>query len=395
MLHGESMQLKETHVVIVTHYLTYGAPQALRDFLNAEKVKSLLFIGHPLISEESEGSYSELFEQGCLVNKTILSPRKSIKTVDYFWEILTNMLIVKRQRKKIALYVGADCLNAFAGIMLKWFGVVEKVVFYTIDYVPYRFQNRLMNRVYHWLDRFCVKFADETWNLSQGMAEGREKYYGLKQSVYNRQKVVPLGVWLEKVKIKPFDQIDKHKLLFVGHLLKKQGIQHVLRAIPEIIQRIPEFHFLIVGGGEYEADLRKIVEELGIEKQVSFAGWIKDQDRDQLDKMMVDCALAIAMYNKYDELGNLNFTCFTAPGKLKDYLSVGLPILLTDIPYDAVEIEQNECGKIIDTSPETIAASVIEIMGDEETLKRYRNNALEYIKRFHWRDIFQEALRDI
>ncbi|RKZ42778.1 MAG: hypothetical protein DRR00_30660 [Candidatus Parabeggiatoa sp. nov. 3] len=227
------------------------------------------------------------------------------------------------------------------------------------------------------------------------MAEGREKYYGLKQSVYNRQKVVPLGVWLEKVKIKPFDQIDKHKLLFVGHLLKKQGIQHVLRAIPEIIQRIPEFHFLIVGGGEYEADLRKIVEELGIEKQVSFAGWIKDQDRDQLDKMMVDCALAIAMYNKYDELGNLNFSCFTAPGKLKDYLSVGLPILLTDIPYDAVEIEQNECGKIIDTSPETIAASVIEIMGDEETLKRYRNNALEYIKRFHWRDIFQEALRDI
>jgi glycosyltransferase involved in cell wall biosynthesis len=386
------LNLNEADVVITTHYLVYGAPQALRDFLNGEQVKSLLFIGHPLISEADDGSFYELFEEGNLVKKQILSPRQSLKTVDYFWEIITNILTVKRQKKKIALYVGADCLNAFAGIMLKWFGVVEKVVFYTIDYVPYRFQNRLMNRIYHWLDRFCVKFADETWNLSSRMAEGREKYYGLKQSVYNRQKVVAVGIWPEKVKVNPFEKINQHQLLFIGHLLKKQGVQYVLQAIPEIFKHIPDFHFLIIGGGEYEPALKNLVDELNIAEQVFFTGWI--QDREQLDKMMADSALGIAIYDKYDEFGHPNFTYFADPTKLKDYLSVGLPILLSDVPHNAVEIEKKECGKIIDTSPETIAASVIEIMGDEETLKCYRENALAYIKRFHWSKIFREALQD-
>ena len=55
------LNLNEADIVITTHYLVYGAPQALRDFLNGEQVKSLLFIGHPLISEAVDGSFYELF----------------------------------------------------------------------------------------------------------------------------------------------------------------------------------------------------------------------------------------------------------------------------------------------------------------------------------------------
>ena len=62
------------------------------------------------------------------------------------------------QKKTYKLFVGADNVSALVGIILKKLGRVEKVAYWTLDYRPVRFENRVMNTVFHWLDRFCVYY---------------------------------------------------------------------------------------------------------------------------------------------------------------------------------------------------------------------------------------------
>jgi len=382
------MEIKDKKIIIATHYLVYGAPQALREYLIQEKTAKLVFIAHPLQINETK-SYREIIEKGVVVKKDESGLRTKTEVLNYFLEFFLTCRWVFREKEKYDLWVGVDSLNALAGIFFRCIGKVKKVAFYTIDYVPERFGNKWLNDLYHWIDKFCVAHADEVWNVSYRIAEGREKVRGLSREKYSNQKIVPIGIWFERIKRLPFSEIKKHQLLFVGNLLEKQGVQLVLRAVPEIIETIPDFHFLIVGGGEYEEQLKNKVRELKLEPHVTFTGWIKE--REKLDQMMADSAISIAMYDKEKD----TFTYYADPTKLKDYLSAGLPILLTDVPHNAKEIEENGCGKIIDYDKNQIAAAVSALMRDEETLRQYRENALTYIKQFNWDVIFKKNLERI
>lgn len=343
------------NVIIATHSLVYGAPQALRDYLKIKKIDTL-FIDHPLFGNPISWGWGLL---------------------DAFWQ-------VGRYKKTIDLYIGVDSLNAIVGIILKKIGKVKKIVYYTIDYVPQRFTNPILNSIYHFLDKLCLIYADETWNVSPRISEAREKYKGLKQSIYNKQKVVPIGIWYDKVKRLPFSKIKKHQLFFLGHLLESAGVQVVLKAMPRIIKTIPDFHFLIVGGGNYEQTLKEMARRLKLEKHVTFTGWIKDRNR--LDRIMADSAIAVALYDKKTS----KTTYYSDPTKLKDYLSAGLPIVLTDLPHNAYEIVHHKCGIIVDYDVGEIAQAVLSLMKDERKLKQFRMNALTYIKNYDWSLIFKK-----
>jgi len=382
------MNISDKKIIIVTHYLVYGAPQALRDYLITNKIKKLLFIAHPLLSE-GDPSYVEKIEKGVIKKRSKSKKRFKILFVNYFFDVYLTLKWILEEKEKFDLFVGVNCLNAFVGVILKKVKFVKKIVFYTIDYVPNRFDNKILNNIYHYMDKFCLKNADETWNVSPRIAEGREKLKGLKQKLYNRQKVVPIGVWIDRVKRLSFEKIRKHQLLFVGHLLEKQGIQLVLEAIPEIVKFIPDFHFLIIGDGNYKSSLVERAKRLDIGRYITFTGWIKN--RDDLDKLMGDSALAAAIYNK--ELDS--YTYYADPTKLKDYLSAGLPVILTDLSYNAKEIAENGCGVIVNYDKKEVAAVIINLMKDENKLKVYRENALKYIKQFDWRLIFENNLKRV
>lgn len=381
------MDIFKKNFVIATHYLVYGAPQALREFLINGMVERLLFIAHPLEINSNDRSYFEEIEKGKEARKIIFPFQPKISILNFLKDLLLNLWWVLKDKEKVDIFVGVDNLNAFSGIILKKFGRVKKVIYYTIDYSPVRFKNKLLNLIYHKIDAFCVKHSDVVWNVSPRIAEGRKKIRNI--DFQEKQKVVPIGVWLKRVKKRDLKKIKMHQLLFVGHLLEKQGVQKVLIAIPLIVKEIPDFHFLVVGGGEYENILKRKAKQLGIERYVTFTGWIKD--RKKLDEIISESACAIAPYDPR----KAGFTYYADPTKIKDYLSGGLPVILTNVSYNAEEIEKNKCGVVIKYKKEDIAQAVIKILKNQNMLKRYRDNALRYIEQFDWNKIFDKYLSQI
>jgi len=382
--------IQNKRIIIVAHYLLYGAAHALRDYLKTKNIDKLLCIFLPLISQRNTHIYEyKATKQGRIkkIRQQTVTRDINLGTIDYLIDILQTVLIILF-KGKYDVYFGFDPLNCLSGIFLKKIGRVKKVVFYSIDFVPIRFKNNLLNNFYHKIEIFCIKHADETWNVSPRIAEGRKRFLNISQRKYP-QSVVPIGVWNDEVKKYPFSKIKKHQILFLGHLLEKQGVQVVIDALQMTIKKISDVHFVIVGGGEYLVELQKKVKNLSLDKYITFTGWIKD--RKKIDEMMNESAIAVATY-KPEKQKMYNFTYYADPTKIKDYLSAGLPVIITDVSYNAYEIVEKKCGVLVQYDKKDIAKAIISLLSDKKKLILYRRNALLYSKQFDWSNIFKRVV---
>lgn len=114
-------------------------------------------------------------------------------------------------------------------------------------------------------------------------------------SEYTKREVTKLGIEPSKIfavlpgvdskfipKAKDPNLLSKYnlfgkKILFtVGRLVERKGHDIVIEALPEIVQRIPDLKYLIVGDGEYRSTLNQLVKNLGLEKYVVFTGQVDD-----------------------------------------------------------------------------------------------------------------------
>jgi len=383
--------LQNKKIIIVTHVYATGPAQDLEEYLvNHIKINKLLFIGHPLFYVLGRsGSGYKKYTDGKLIEEKSLPNWRIPPPISYVKDVILTFLWVFLTKEKWYLYIGSDNLNAFVGIWLRRFGKTKKVVFSTIDYVPKRFENKTLNNIYHWVDKFCVKNADQTWNLSYRMAEAREKQKGMKVSEYNKQVTFPIGIWFDRIKRLPFDEIEKHTLVFMGHILEKQGIQLVLEAIPEIVKEIKEFKFVIIGSGEYEETLKKMARDLNVEKYVEFKGYVGDHK--DIENMLARCACGVAMYNKEED----TWTYYADPGKVKVYLAAGLPVIMTDVPHIARQIEDAKCGVIVEYKKEDLVNAILSLMKNEDLLERHRENAIEFVRQFDWNVTFYKYLSEV
>ncbi len=70
---------------------------------------------------------------------------------------------------------------------------------------------------------------------------------------------------------------EKPLLLSVGRLDKDKEVHRILEAVPALLQEI-DLHLVIVGGGEDEDRLRKMITDLHIEQAVTFTGVVSHSD---------------------------------------------------------------------------------------------------------------------
>jgi glycosyltransferase involved in cell wall biosynthesis len=375
------------NIVIVTHEATSGPALDLRDYL-ISKTKNLLFISHPLLyvpSSYAKSSYYELYKNGKLKKKNVAFHFKGPELMHYLKDSILTIYWIVVSGTRWDLYIGNGNLNAFAGLMLKIFRKTKRVVFYCIDYVPKRFENQSLNKFYHWIDRLAVQYCYKTWNLSHRMAEARAKKWG---KSFPKQITVPIGAWFERIKRVPFNKVNASEIIFMGGIRETQGTELVIKALVKIKKVIRNIKFVIIGQGPYESYLKKLTAKLKLEDHVDFLGYIEDHR--EVENRLAKSAIAMAMYNPR----NNPFTYYTDPGKVKAYLSAGVPVVITDLPYIAKQVEQKKCGIIVEFSEDSLAKKIIELLKDKSTLKEYRKNAIEFAKEFDWNVVFNKALNE-
>lgn len=88
-----------------------------------------------------------------------------------------------------------------------------------------------------------------------------------------RLEVIPMGADLRR-RFTPDATLAREPglIVFVGRLVEKKGVRHLLDAMPEVLRRHPEARLRIVGYGPLEAELLGQARALGLQACVQFAG---------------------------------------------------------------------------------------------------------------------------
>jgi phosphatidylinositol alpha-1,6-mannosyltransferase len=71
---------------------------------------------------------------------------------------------------------------------------------------------------------------------------------------------------------------DKKVIVSVGRLVHRKGQDSLIAALPEILQRHPSAHILLVGEGPYRKHLEKMVADLKVDDAITFIGRIQHAD---------------------------------------------------------------------------------------------------------------------
>ncbi|MBT4484733.1 MAG: glycosyltransferase [Candidatus Latescibacteria bacterium] len=380
--------IKGKSFVIVKHtyFESLGTPEAeLVRFLGGQ-ASSIQYIRHPFPDADKIPLNTTIVEYGSdgELAREIKAPLfRGHSVLFYIKDFIFSIYYVFKSGCK-DIYIGADNLNALAGIALRFLGRVRYVVFYVIDFTPARFKNKLLNTIYQFINKICCYHADMIWNVSDSMIEGRESI-GISRDLSAPQVTVPLGCAFDEILRKDISDINRYDIVYFGSLRKEHGPGLIIEALPAIIEKEPRFRVVFAGDGELREKLVKRSEELGVSSHVQFAGFIDSGE--EVYKLLTSCGLALATYPSEGS----TYKLYSDPGKVKIYLACGLPILITDVPPIAKTLQERGAGKIVEHNPMSLARAVNAIGMDYNGYKLMREQAIVLAAEFDWEVIWRRT----
>jgi teichuronic acid biosynthesis glycosyltransferase TuaC len=200
--------------------------------------------------------------------------------------------------------------------------------------------------------------------VALGMPEDRIRvhYTGL-----DRERFRPLGreAARQLVSALPSLQIwpEGRLLLCVGALLAIKGQALAIRALPLLP---PDVRLAIAGTGADESALKKLVTELGLESRVHFLGSV---EHDVLPHLL--CAAdAMVLPSEREGLANAWI----------ESLACGTPVVIPDIGGAREVVTNESAGRIVERTPEAIAAAITALLTNPPSPHDVAVNA----ERFSW-----------
>jgi glycosyltransferase involved in cell wall biosynthesis len=364
-----------------------GAPDSppasgVRDFLLDTKAARLTTVVHPLQREDDPKHRLTVYEQGERVSeRSVPLPA---------WPPFTFPLDTLIPPWPLAgdLWIGFNNLMAARGLAQRGLGRVDKVVYWAVDFVPDRFGKGLMTKVYDRLDAMVTRRADLQIDLSAAALEGRRKRHGL-ETGGAPSHVAPIGAWLDRLPTAPEDGWRARRVIFLGHLVPRQGVARMVDALELLAKRGVEFEVEIAGRGPEETALKARVSRAGLDSRVRFVGFLSDHQ--DVEAFVASSSVAVAPYDTEVE----SFTRYADPSKLRSYTAAGVPVVLTDVPPNAHELAEKAGAEVVPYTAEGLADGIERALGPAEEWQRRRSAALEYSKGFDWSVIVPEALAKV
>lgn len=193
------------------------------------------------------------------------------------------------------------------------------------------------------------------------------------EKVYFKCKVIPNGIdqyWIKYKK--PFDSFEKSKpikLLFIGTLNKNKNVEATLKACALLKQRKIQVTFDIVGSGNYEAKLKKMIKKLDIQDMIHFHGYI---DEKAIIKNLMDECDIFVMPSVKETFGLVYI----------EAMSRGLPVIFSKSQAIDGYFTDGTIGYAVD--PDNIELIVEKILKIYENYKEISTNCVLRSDSFNW-----------
>ena len=219
---------------------------------------------------------------------------------------------------------------------------------------------------------------------SNYMKNELQRLFGLP---YEKINVVPNGVNLTLFNSVERDYnfrrrfaMDNEKIiLFMGRLVYEKGVQHLISAMPKILEGYHDTKLIIAGKGGMIDELKAQVHSLGIDEKVYFAGYMNGKDVQKMYK-----AADISVFpSTYEPFGIV---------ALEAMLSEN-PVVVSDIGGLNEIVQHKENGmKSYAGNPNSIADSILELLYDHKLCAEITKRAKNKVRNeYNWSKIAQDT----
>lgn len=147
-----------------------------------------------------------------------------------------------------------------------------------------------------------------------------------------------------------------HMILTVGRFTAQKGHRILIEAMPAVVVERPDAHFVWVGLGPLEAELRASVRERGLTDRVHFIG-----ERTDVPDLMAAADLFV-LPSLFEGL----------PLVVLEAMAAGLPIVGTDVCGTAEAVVDGVTGRLVDAGDAgTLAAAIVDALAEPDLAARW------------------------
>lgn len=175
--------------------------------------------------------------------------------------------------------------------------------------------------------------------------------------------------------------VTPHHIVSVGRLEHHKGFDRLIRAMAEVIKSHPEAILSIYGDGTERDNLRLLINELHLDKNVCLKGVVTDQNVLYSDKSIY------VLPSRIEGFGLV----------LVEAASYGLPLIAFDCPNGPRDILINDSGILVeDNNIEALSKAILHLIDSEADWSYYQQKSLKIPPLYvsdtiyqQWENLFQ------
>lgn len=238
-------------------------------------------------------------------------------------------------------------------------------------------EGSLRYRLSRALETWALKRADAVTTICEGL---RDEIAG-RGITPEKITVIPNAVDLDEFSAGGVPDLELKQQLglqdalvlgFIGSFYAYEGLALLLRAVPAILAELPTVRILLVGGGYQEAELKRLVSDLGIAKQVIFAGRVP-HDQVQRYYDLIDVLV-------YPRL-SIRLTELVTPLKPLEAMAQGRLLVASDVGGHRELIRSGETGILFKAGDVgALVAAVLDLVRHPERWHALKSAARGFVE---------------
>lgn len=172
---------------------------------------------------------------------------------------------------------------------------------------------------------------------------------------------------------------DGFRLITHSTILKRYGVQTLIRAIPLLLKDIPELKVDVLGDGDYRPELEKLARELGVAEHIHFTGWVSFKG---VPSFIAQADIGVV--SMIDDVG--------LPNKLFEYFALSKPCVASALPSLTYTFDDNYMLFYRPDDEKGLAAQIMELYRSPEKRAYLGSNGQAFYRKCHWQIMKHEYL---
>lgn len=233
----------------------------------------------------------------------------------------------------------------------------------------------LNSRPLRWLKSWVLRRVDVLCLVSRAMLPAAMALGAREEAT----RIAPMGVGVSFPFSAPPDGVRSHgSVLYVGRLVEKKGVRHLLDALAMVRERKPTARLTIVGDGPERGVLERQVRQLGLADRVEFTGAKPQGDLCSYYQSAAVTVFPSVIASGGDQEG---FGLVVVEAQ-----ACACPVIASDLPVLREIIEDGDTGILVRPGDSSaLARAILRVLDDRELAQRLGARGRQAaVERFDW-----------